>query len=90
MRRNPIIAQSTTNKPGINRKILYDTGIIRQGGCKTLLQRLNVRTFSTSKQTTEEFNQWLVGFTDGDGTFTIESQKMEQNGRNSQHANERA
>ena len=63
--------QSTTpiSRSGIDRKILYNGGIIRQGDCKILLQRLNVRTFSTYKRTTEEFYQWLVGFTEGDGTL---------------------
>lgn len=53
----------------------------------TFLQRLNVRTLSNKircassivkiehKNNPSFFNQWLVGFTDGDGTFIIDRQE---------------
>jgi hypothetical protein len=55
----------------------YNTGIIRQGSLVstlgyTSLQRLYVKLISTSKP--DSFKQWLVGFIDGDGTFTIDRQ----------------
>nr|QCQ68534.1 LAGLIDADG endonuclease [Synchytrium endobioticum]QCQ68553.1 LAGLIDADG endonuclease [Synchytrium endobioticum]QCQ68667.1 LAGLIDADG endonuclease [Synchytrium endobioticum]QCQ68686.1 LAGLIDADG endonuclease [Synchytrium endobioticum]QCQ68705.1 LAGLIDADG endonuclease [Synchytrium endobioticum] len=50
------------------------------GGQKTILQRLNVRMISTmtrlTKQNREEFNQWLVGLTEGDGSFIIDRQRQ--------------
>lgn len=41
---------------------------------QSFLQRLNTRMVSTDSSVTsaEQFNHWLVGFTDGDGTFTID------------------
>ena len=45
-------------------------------------QRLHVRTINTVRSpigigsdNTNHFNKWLVGFTDGDGTFTIDRQQ---------------
>lgn len=60
-------------------KNVYNMGTIRQGN-KNPLQRLGmdpkkVNLFNVRTIQNDSFNNWLVGFVDGDGCFTIDRQK---------------
>lgn len=55
----------------VDSKNLNDMGIIRQNSF-TILQRLNVRMMSTKFQNSQQFSQWLVGLTDGAGSFQLD------------------
>jgi len=65
MRGNPVITRTTW---------VYNYGLMPNNPVKMFLNTVLVKEYSSLERPKEndiQFNQWLVGFTDGDGCFSI-------------------
>jgi hypothetical protein len=65
MRGNPVITRTTW---------VYNYGLMPNNPVKMFLNTVLVKEYSTLERPKEndiQFNQWLVGFTDGNGCFSI-------------------